>query len=299
MGPVAYIPCHPTLTHPRRAGLFYSHPNSQDKRQGRWSPSSYQSQKSYAMYFCSALTAVITLGAVHSALALPVQGPPGFGPWDGAVGVPVAPGIPIPPANIPGPPLHGDEQVLVTVEENLSHLSAHLAYHPNDDQYTPYQETVPSLISVPVKVGPMHAGPEMFEDQLLIEENRAIDVEGPFARGLMKRDIGEADDKLPPGTTHQNQLHTRGSTKITATLTGEGRRQPTLVQSAARNSVEDLLNAKKLELNIVGDLEVTVEGTFKCSTTSADVPFKFSVGGKKYTGVARGQGEGEITRKRS
>lgn len=139
----------------------------------------------------------------------------------------------------------------------------------------------------------------MFEDQLLIEENRAIDVEGPFARGLMKRDIGEADDKLPPGTTHQNQLHTRGSTKITATLTGEGRRQPTLVQSAARNSVEDLLNAKKSELNIVGDLEVTVEGTFKCSTTSADVPFKFSVGGKKYTGVARGQGEGEITRKRS
>ncbi|GAW07038.1 hypothetical protein LENED_009000 [Lentinula edodes] len=128
---VALSPCHPTLTHPRRAGLFYSHPNSQDKRLKRWSPSSYQSQKSYAMYFCSALTAVITLGAVHSALALPVQGPPGFGPWDGAVGVPVAPGIPIPPANIPGPPLHGDEQVLVTVEENLSHLSAHLAYHPN------------------------------------------------------------------------------------------------------------------------------------------------------------------------
>ncbi|KAJ4465959.1 hypothetical protein C8J55DRAFT_527708 [Lentinula edodes] len=253
------------------------------------------------MYFCSALaTVIITFGAIHSAFALPVQAAPGFGPWDGAVGVPGGPGLHVLPVNIPGPPLHGDEQVLDTVEENLGHLSSHQAYHPNqDDQYTPYQETVPSLISAPVKVGPMHAGPEMFEDQLLIEEDRAIDVEGPFARGLMKRDIGEADDKLPPGTTHQNHLHTRGSTKITATLTGEGRRQPTLVQSAAINSVEDLLNAKKSELNIVGDLEVTVEGTFKCSTTSADVPFKFSVGGKKYTGVARGQGEGEITRKRS
>ncbi|KAJ4498472.1 hypothetical protein C8R41DRAFT_818018 [Lentinula lateritia] len=75
------------------------------------------------MYFRSALTTVITLGAVHSALALPVQGSPGFGPWDGAVGVPGGPGLHVLPVNIPGLPLHGDEQVLVTVKENLNHLS--------------------------------------------------------------------------------------------------------------------------------------------------------------------------------
>ncbi|KAJ4465968.1 hypothetical protein C8J55DRAFT_245045 [Lentinula edodes] len=240
------------------------------------------------MYFCSALTAVITLGAVHSALALPVQGPPGFGPWDGAVGVPVVPGIPIPPANIPGPPLHGDEQVLVTVEENLSHLSAHQAYHPNDGQYTP-------LIPAPVEVGPIHAGTEKLEDQPLSEKARvtlAFDVENRSVGDLIRRDTP------PPGPVRHEQLHARGLTKIRAIFTTTiGCTSNLKVQLAAKQSVIDLLDAKKSELNIAGDLKVTVEGIFKSDAyIPKDVPFKFFYDGKEYTGVARGQGQGEITR---
>ncbi|KAJ3911972.1 hypothetical protein F5877DRAFT_72770 [Lentinula edodes] len=224
------------------------------------------------MYFCSVLTAVITLGAVHSALALPVQGPPGFGPWDGAVGVPVVPGIPIPPANIPGPPLHGDEQVLVTVEENLSHLSAHQVYHPNDGQYTPYYEAVTSLIPAPVEVGPIHAGTEKLEDQPLSEKARvtlAFDVENRSVGDLIRRDTP------PPGPVRPSYKY----------------------QVYAKQSIIELLNAKKSELGITGDLEVTVEGTFKSNALiPKDVPFLFYFDGNEYTGVARGQGQGEITR---
>ncbi|KAJ3851460.1 hypothetical protein EV368DRAFT_65739 [Lentinula lateritia] len=226
------------------------------------------------MYFRSALTTVISLGAVHYALALPVQGSPGFGPWDGAVGVPVAPGLPV---NIPGPPLHGDEQVLVTVEENLNHLSSHQAYHHNDGPYTPYHEAVPFLIPAPLAVGPMHAGPEELgnQDQPLSEKARvtlAFDVENCSVGDLIRRDTP------PPGPVR----------RCTANLK---------VQLAAKQSVMELLDAKKSELNIAGDLEVTVEGTFKSDAyIPKDVPFKFIYDGKGYTGVARIQGRGDIMR---
>ncbi|KAJ3863899.1 hypothetical protein EV359DRAFT_81927 [Lentinula novae-zelandiae] len=247
------------------------------------------------MYFCSALATVITFGAVHSALALPVQVAPGFGPWDGAVGVPVAPGFHVPPVN-PGPPLHGDEQVLVTVEENLNHLSSHQTYHHNDGQYTPYHEAVPFLIPAPLAVGPMHAGPQELENQPLSEKVRVtltFDVENRSAGDLIRRDTP------PPGPVRRERLHARGLTKIRATLTTYiGCTANFKVQLAAKQSVIDLLDAKKSELNIAGDLEVTVEGTFKSDAyIPKDVPFKFFYDGKEYTGVARGRGQGEITRK--
>ncbi|KAJ3886416.1 hypothetical protein GG344DRAFT_81728 [Lentinula edodes] len=242
------------------------------------------------MYFCSALaTVIITFGAVHSAFALPVQAALSFGPWDGAVGVPGGLGLHVLPVNIPGPPLHGDEQVLDTVEENLGHLSSHQAYHPNQDgQYTP-------LIPAPVEVGPIHAGTEKLEDQPLSEKARvtlAFNVENRSVGDLIRRDTP------PPGPVRREQLHARSLARIRATLT------PSVACSVsykyqlyAEQSVIELLNAKKSELEITGDLEVIVEGTFKSDALiPKDVPFLFYFDGNKYTGVARGQGQGEITR---
>ncbi|KAJ3873530.1 hypothetical protein F5051DRAFT_444171 [Lentinula edodes] len=249
------------------------------------------------MYFCSALaTVIITFGAIHSAFALPVQAAPGFGPWDGAVGVPGGPGLHVLPVNIPGPPLHGDEQVLDTVEENLGHLSSHQAYHPNQDgQYTPYYEAVTSLIPAPAEVGPIHAGPEKLEDQPLSEKARvtlAFDVENRSVGDLIRRDTP------PPGPVRREQLHARGLARIRATLTPSIAGAVSLKsQLDAKQSVIELLNAKKSELKITGDLEVTVEGTFRSDAyIPKDVPFQFFYDGKEYTGVARGQGRGEITK---
>ncbi|KAJ4478356.1 hypothetical protein J3R30DRAFT_3890537 [Lentinula aciculospora] len=111
-----------------------------------------------------------------------------------------------------------------------------------------------------------------------------IDVENSFAIGLMKRDIVSLDS--------QSRHHVD-----VPTLTGEGPRVGSVAQKAAKQSVKDLLDAKKFKLNIPTYVEVEVQGVHKSSGTfSQDVLFSFQWNGKAYKVTAKGNGLGDISK---
>ncbi|KAJ3720739.1 hypothetical protein DFJ43DRAFT_1158838 [Lentinula guzmanii] len=91
-------------------------------------------------------------------------------------------------------------------------------------------------------------------------------------------------------------ITTRSSISISFEYTGTGRIQSSLVQSASKQSVQDLLDAKKSALGISsGQIEANPRNSLRSSNTiPTDVPFRFTFRGRGYTAVAKGNGDGEI-----
>ncbi|KAJ3779893.1 hypothetical protein GGU10DRAFT_391416 [Lentinula aff. detonsa] len=92
-------------------------------------------------------------------------------------------------------------------------------------------------------------------------------------------------------------ITTRSSISISFEYTGTGRIQSSLVQSASKQSVQDLLDAKKSALGIISSMKIKAnpQNSLRSSNTFAtDVPFRFTFRGRGYTAVAKGNGYGEI-----
>ncbi|KAJ3781433.1 hypothetical protein GGU10DRAFT_379541 [Lentinula aff. detonsa] len=91
-------------------------------------------------------------------------------------------------------------------------------------------------------------------------------------------------------------ITTRSSISISFEYTGTGRIQSSLVQSASKQSVQDLLDAKKSALGISsGQIKANPQNSlYSPNTFATDVPFRFTFRGRGYTAVAKGNGYGEI-----
>ncbi|KAJ3781435.1 hypothetical protein GGU10DRAFT_366757 [Lentinula aff. detonsa] len=115
-----------------------------------------------------------------------------------------------------------------------------------------------------------------------------------FAHSVPIAPIGERGT----GRTVSESLTTRDLLSIYFEYTGTGRIQSSLVQNACKQSVQDLLNAKKLGLGISSSsvqIKAKPLNSLHSSTTfSTDVPFRFTFRGQMYTAVAKGNGLGEI-----
>ncbi|KAJ3979263.1 hypothetical protein F5890DRAFT_1558959 [Lentinula detonsa] len=99
------------------------------------------------------------------------------------------------------------------------------------------------------------------------------------------------------GTGIQSITTRSSSISISFTYTGTGRIQPSLVQTASKQSVQDLLDAKKSALGIPSSMKIKANpqnSLYSPNTFATDVPFRFTFRGQVYTAVAKGNGYGDI-----
>ncbi|KAJ3745167.1 hypothetical protein DFH05DRAFT_1557324 [Lentinula detonsa] len=99
------------------------------------------------------------------------------------------------------------------------------------------------------------------------------------------------------GTGIESITTRSSSISISFTYTGTGRIQSSLVQTASKQSVQDLLDAKKSALGITTPMKIKANpqnSLYSPNTFATDVPFRFTFRGRGYTAVAKGNGYGEI-----